>query len=186
MPLGLLVAYEVMCWSPAPEPVSSPAPPCARSSQVLSSTPAGSVQHSSAPASSVQHSSVPAGPNQLTFVSAGSIQFSTSRAPPDVRASRAPPDVRASRAPESPDPSWPPELSAPPLVPERELNKLNKCCKKYSIFPHLIIMCIYAFRRHFYPKRLSVHSGNTFFSQYMCSLGIKPTTFALLTQCSNH
>ncbi len=23
------------------------------------------------------------------------------------------------------------------------------------------------------------------FSQYMCSLGIEPTTFALLTQCSN-
>ncbi len=25
-----------------------------------------------------------------------------------------------------------------------------------------------------------------FFCQYMCSLGIEPTTFALLTQCSNH
>ncbi len=24
------------------------------------------------------------------------------------------------------------------------------------------------------------------FCQYMCSLGIEPTTFALLTQCSNH
>ncbi len=31
-----------------------------------------------------------------------------------------------------------------------------------------------------------VHSGYTFFCQYMCSLRIEPTTFALLTQCSNH
>ncbi len=35
---------------------------------------------------------------------------------------------------------------------------------------------IYAFRRHFYPKRLTVHSGYTF-CQYACSLGIEPTTF---------
>ncbi len=42
----------------------------------------------------------------------------------------------------------------------------------------------YAFSRRFYPKRLTVHSGYTYFGQYMCSLGIKPTTFALLTQCS--
>ncbi len=45
---------------------------------------------------------------------------------------------------------------------------------------------IYAFSRRFYPKRLSVHSCYTYFCQYMCSLGIEPTTFALLTQCSNH
>ncbi len=44
---------------------------------------------------------------------------------------------------------------------------------------------IYAFSRHFYPKRLTVHSGYIFFVS-MCSLGIEPTTFALLTQCSNH
>ncbi len=31
-----------------------------------------------------------------------------------------------------------------------------------------------------------MHSGYTYFHQYMCSLGIEPTTFALLTQCSNH
>ncbi len=42
---------------------------------------------------------------------------------------------------------------------------------------------IYAFSRRFYPKRLTVHSGYTFFVS-MCSLGIEPTTFALLTQCS--
>ncbi len=44
----------------------------------------------------------------------------------------------------------------------------------------------FAFSRCFYPKRLTVHSGYTFlfFCEYMCSLGIEPTTFALLTQCS--
>ncbi len=29
-----------------------------------------------------------------------------------------------------------------------------------------------------------VHSGYTYFCQYMCSLGIEPITFALLKQCS--
>ncbi len=42
----------------------------------------------------------------------------------------------------------------------------------------------FTFSRHFYPKRHKVHSGYTFFCQYVCSLGIEPTTFALLTQCS--
>ncbi len=45
---------------------------------------------------------------------------------------------------------------------------------------------LHTFTRRFYPKRLTVHSDYTFFCQYMCSLGIEPTTFALLTQCSNH
>ncbi len=49
-----------------------------------------------------------------------------------------------------------------------------------------VYIYIYAFSRRFYPKRLTVHLGYTFFCQYMCSLGIEPTTFALLTQCSNH
>ncbi len=40
------------------------------------------------------------------------------------------------------------------------------------------------FSKRFYPKRLTLHSGYTFFCQYVCSLGIEPTTFALLTQCS--
>ncbi len=35
-----------------------------------------------------------------------------------------------------------------------------------------------AFSRRFYPKRLTVNSGYTFFfNQYVCSLGIEPTTF---------
>ncbi len=44
-------------------------------------------------------------------------------------------------------------------------------------------MYMYAFSRRFYPKRLTVHSGYTVFVS-MCSLGIEPTTFVLLTQCS--
>ncbi len=43
---------------------------------------------------------------------------------------------------------------------------------------------IFAFSRRFYPKRLTVHSGYTFVLSVCCSLGIEPTTFALLTQCS--
>ncbi len=56
------------------------------------------------------------------------------------------------------------------------------------LFIFCIVLCIYiyAFSRHCYPKQLTVHSGYTYFGQYMCSLGIEPTTFALLTQCSNH
>ncbi len=36
---------------------------------------------------------------------------------------------------------------------------------------------MYAFSKRFYPKRLTVHLGYTFFCQYVCSLGIEPTTF---------
>ncbi len=39
-----------------------------------------------------------------------------------------------------------------------------------------IEMYIYAFSRRFYPKRLIVHLGYTFFCQYLYSLGIEPTT----------
>ncbi len=35
-----------------------------------------------------------------------------------------------------------------------------------------IYIYIYAFSGRFYPKRLTVQSGYTFFCQYMCSLGI--------------
>ncbi len=45
------------------------------------------------------------------------------------------------------------------------------------------ILYIYVFSSRFYPKRFTVHSGYIFFVS-MCSLGIEPTTFALLTQCS--
>ncbi len=40
---------------------------------------------------------------------------------------------------------------------------------------HLHLHYIYAFSRRFYPKRLTVQSGIHF--QYVCSLGIEPTTF---------
>ncbi len=49
----------------------------------------------------------------------------------------------------------------------------------------VVSIYIYAFSRRFYLKQLTVHSGYTFFCQCVCSLGIEPTTFALLTQCSN-
>ncbi len=52
---------------------------------------------------------------------------------------------------------------------------------RYTQYVHTYIY-IYAFSRRFYPKRLT--SGYTFFCQYMCSLGIEPTTFALLTHHS--
>ncbi len=52
---------------------------------------------------------------------------------------------------------------------------------RYTFYNYIYI---YAFSRRFYPKQLTVHSGYTCFCQYMCSLGIEPTTFALLTQCS--
>ncbi len=60
--------------------------------------------------------------------------------------------------------------------------------KIYAVFIYMqyIYIYVYAFSRRFYPKRLTVYSGYTFFCQYVCSLGIEPTTFALLTQCSNH
>ncbi len=53
-----------------------------------------------------------------------------------------------------------------------------------NVFIWIDYIYIYAFSRCFYPKRLTVHLGYIFFCQYMCSLGIEPTTFALLTQCS--
>ncbi len=53
-----------------------------------------------------------------------------------------------------------------------------------NVFIWIDYIYIYAFSRCFYPKRLTVHLGYNFFCQYMCSLGIEPTTFALLTQCS--
>ncbi len=44
---------------------------------------------------------------------------------------------------------------------------------------------IYIFSRRFYPKQLTVlFRLYIFFCQYVCSLVIEPTTFALLMQCS--
>ncbi len=41
--------------------------------------------------------------------------------------------------------------------------------------------------RRFYPKRITVHSGYTFFFyQYVCSLGIEPTTFCVANAMLYH
>ncbi len=37
-----------------------------------------------------------------------------------------------------------------------------------GFFYNIIDIYIYAFSRRFYPKRLTVHSGYTFFCQYVC------------------
>ncbi len=51
----------------------------------------------------------------------------------------------------------------------------------FSVFE----MYIYAFSRRFYPKRLTMHSGYTFFFVSMCvPWELNPQPFALLTQCS--
>ncbi len=48
-----------------------------------------------------------------------------------------------------------------------------------------IYIYIYVFSRRFYPKRLTVHSGDTFFFISMCvPWESNPQPFALLTQCS--
>ncbi len=48
-----------------------------------------------------------------------------------------------------------------------------------------IYLNFYAFSRCFYPKRLTKRKFSLhIYCKYVCSLGIEPTTFALLTQCS--
>ncbi len=47
-----------------------------------------------------------------------------------------------------------------------------------------IYIYIYAFSRRFYPKRLTVHSGYTFFISMCVPWELNPQPFALLTQCS--
>ncbi len=60
--------------------------------------------------------------------------------------------------------------------------RIHVPCHPYCLWILLsyIYIYIYAFSRRFYPKRLTLH----YTWLYMCSLGIEPTTFALLTQCS--
>ncbi len=56
---------------------------------------------------------------------------------------------------------------------------LGKCFEYIYIY-------IYAFSRHFYPKRLTLHSSYSFtFDQLLLSLGIEPMILALLAPCSN-
>ncbi len=48
------------------------------------------------------------------------------------------------------------------------------------------IIYINAFSRRFNPKRLTEHSGYTFICQYVCSLGIEPTTFYVTNMMLYH
>ncbi len=43
---------------------------------------------------------------------------------------------------------------------------------------------MYAFSRRFYPKRLKVHSGYTFFMRMCIPWEMNPQPFVLLMQCS--
>ncbi len=62
----------------------------------------------------------------------------------------------------------------------------------FPIYFHWIVMYtwgfllnIYAFSRRFYPKRITVHSGYTFFLYSVCvPWELNPQPFALLMQCS--
>ncbi len=54
-------------------------------------------------------------------------------------------------------------------------KSIRQVCKNHVMSLKEYIY-IYAFSRCFYPKRLTVHSGYTFFV-CVCSLGIEPTTF---------
>ncbi len=47
-----------------------------------------------------------------------------------------------------------------------------------------IVIYIYAFRRRFYPRRLTVHSDYTFFVSMCFPWELNPPHFALLLQCS--
>ncbi len=58
--------------------------------------------------------------------------------------------------------------------------------KKKKCLAQMAFIYIYAFSRHFYPKRLTVHSGYTFFYQYVCSLGIKPMTLCAANAMPYH
>ncbi len=56
---------------------------------------------------------------------------------------------------------------------------------RYSRALHIYITFLnYAFSRRFYPKRLTVHSGYTFFVSMCVAWELNSQPFALLTQCS--
>ncbi len=55
---------------------------------------------------------------------------------------------------------------------------------EFGLIVGLHLHYIYAFSRHFYPKRLTVHSGYTCFISMCVPWELNPQPFALLTQCS--
>ncbi len=65
-------------------------------------------------------------------------------------------------------------------------DSFPKLPPRNSVFwGNCILIYMYAFSRRFYPKRLTMHSGYTFFYQYCVFPGNwNPQPFALLTQCS--
>ncbi len=75
---------------------------------------------------------------------------------------------------------------------QSEFNKNFLYAKKIKIttffqqfgFSLSILINIYAFSRRFYPKRLTVHSGYTFFVSKCVPWELNPQSFALLMQCS--
>ncbi len=62
-------------------------------------------------------------------------------------------------------------------------KKSEQSCIIFLLF-WIQIFYIYAFSRCFYPKRLTVHSGYTFFISMCVPWELNPRPFALLTQCS--
>ncbi len=57
----------------------------------------------------------------------------------------------------------------------------------YNVFIYLLFITFTHLADAFIQSDLQcIQVIHIFFCQYMCSLGIEPTTFALLTQCSNH
>ncbi len=78
------------------------------------------------------------------------------------------------------DPCWP--LGVPWLPVWKPL--INVFVDERMICVYVYIY-IYAFSRRFYPKQQQ-NSGYTFFCQYVCSLGIKPTTFCAADKMLYH
>ncbi len=125
VPLGLLVAYEGMRWSPAPMPTPRKCPPVPAPRQ-RPPVPAPR-QRPPVPAQTAP-SCFSAGPVQLSVVPAGPVQLhATGRklwggGLPAMEATQAPRSIMATQAspwpPESPDPPWPSKLPAPPWPPE--------------------------------------------------------------------
>ncbi len=57
----------------------------------------------------------------------------------------------------------------------------------FKIWADKVLGITFTLIRRFYPKRITVHSGYTFFFyQYVCSLGIEPTTFCVANAMLYH
>ncbi len=72
------------------------------------------------------------------------------------------------------------------FIQQKTLNWSKIKCFKRCLFQiNTVYIYIYAFSRHFYPKRLTLHSSYSFtFYQLLLSLGIEPMILALLAPCS--